>query len=251
MSPTVYDEHAEFYVDFIDRGLASEDGYVRLLLSVLASCVGERVVGARVCDLCCGEGYLGRFLMKQGATSVVGVDVSSELVEEARRRADDPGLSYRVGDAQDLESVSDGSFDVVMSQLALMDVPDHRRLFAAVRRVLVKDGPFVFSVLHPCFEGRPFHVRDAPPFVLGEDGEPVAYAVRRYASEGPFHTGGDGVRGRMGSYHRRLSTYINDLLASGFVLERLEEPLAGGDAARAGLFGEVPTALVVAARAAS
>jgi len=53
----------------------------------------------------------------------------------------------------------------------------------------------------------------------------------------------------MGSHHRTISTYVNDLLASGFVLERLEEPLAGADASRAGLFGEVPTVLVVAARA--
>ena len=62
-------------------------------------------------------------------------------------------------------------------------------------------------------------------------------------------SGGDGVRGRMGYYHRTLSTYINDLLAAGFALERLEEPLAGGDAAQVGLFAEIPTVLVVAARA--
>jgi len=146
--------------------------------------------------------------------------------------------------------VSAGEFDVVVSHMAMMDVVDHRKLFAAVRRVLVPGGPFVLSLLHPCFEGRPFHVRDAPPFVLGEDGKPVAYAVRRYATEGLFRTGGDGVRGRMGSYHRTLSTYINDLLASGFVLERLEEPLAGDDAKQVGLFAEVPTALVISARAA-
>jgi hypothetical protein len=53
----------------------------------------------------------------------------------------------------------------------------------------------------------------------------------------------------MGSHHRKLSTYINDLLASGFSLERLEEPLAGVDATQVGLFAEVPTVLVVAARA--
>jgi hypothetical protein len=50
----------------------------------------------------------------------------------------------------------------------------------------------------------------------------------------------------MGSYHRRLSTYLNDLIASGFRLERLEEPVASGD----GLFSEVPIALVVVATAA-
>ncbi len=248
MSETVYDQHSEFYIDFVDRGLASGDGHISLLLSTLMSCLGDSVSGSRICDLCCGEGYVSRHLSACGAREVVGIDLSSALIDEARSRANAPTLSYRVDDAQELLSVSDGEFDAVVSQLALMDVEDHRRMFAAVRRVLVSGGAFVFSLLHPCFEGRPFHVRDAPPFVLGEDGRPIAYAVRRYASEGFFRSGGDGVRGRMGSYHRRLSTYINDLLAAGFALERLEEPLAGDDASHVGLFSEVPTVLVVAAR---
>ncbi len=249
MTPTVYDEHADFYVDFVDRGLASKNGYTGLLLATMAECLGDRIAGARVCDLCCGEGYAGRYLLERGAREVVGIDSSSALVAVARRRAHASGPSYRVDDAQALPSVSDGAFDVVVSQMAMMDVPDHRRLFATVRRVLAPGGPFVFSLLHPCFEGRPFHVREAPPYVLDENGQPLAYAVRRYASEGLWQSGGDGVRGRMGSYHRTVSTYINDLLASGFALERLEEPLAGADATKAGLFAEVPTVLVVAARA--
>jgi hypothetical protein len=49
----------------------------------------------------------------------------------------------------------------------------------------------------------------------------------------------------MGAYHRTLSTLLNDLLAAGFLLEKLDEPvLAGG-----GLLAEVPRSLVVAARA--
>ena len=249
MTATVYDTHVEFYVDFVDRGHASEDGATRLLLSTLVECLGDRLSGARVCDLCCGEGYLGRHLLTLGAREVVGIDLSSTLIDVARSRAQAAGLSYRVDDAQVLRSVADGAFGVVVSQMAMMDVADHRKLFTTVRRVLVGGGAFVFSLLHPCFEGRPFHVRDAPPYVLDENGQPVAYAVRRYASEGYWESGGDGVRGRMGAYHRTLSTYVNDLIASGFALERLEEPLAGGDAAQVGLFAEVPTVLVVAARA--
>jgi hypothetical protein len=52
----------------------------------------------------------------------------------------------------------------------------------------------------------------------------------------------------MGAYHRTVSTYINDLLASGFALERLEEPLASGDA-KIGLAAEVPPFLLIAAHA--
>jgi SAM-dependent methyltransferase len=250
MSETVYDRHAAFYLDFIDRGLASESGYTRLLIETLVACLGERLAGARVCDLCCGEGYAGRCLLAQGAREVVGIDSSSALIEAAKARADAPGLSYRVDDAQELSSVAAGEFDIVVSQMAMMDVADHRALFAAVHRILRPGAPFVFSLLHPCFEGRPFHVRDAAPYVMDEAGRPIAFAIQRYASESFWDSGGDGVRGHMGAYHRMLSTYVNDLIATGFVLEGLEEPLAGADATRSGLFAEVPTVLVVAAHAA-
>jgi len=109
----------------------------------------------------------------------------------------------------------------------MMDVADHRAMFAAVRRVLAPGGLFVFTMLHPCFEGRPFHVTEAPPYLFDEAGLPEAYVVRRYATEGHWNSGGEGVRGRMGAYHRTLSTYVNDLIAAGFVLERLEEPRVG------------------------
>jgi SAM-dependent methyltransferase len=144
--------------------------------------------------------------------------------------------------------VPDAAFDVVISQMAMMDVADHRDLFTAVRRVLKAGGAFVFSMLHPCFEGPPFHHRDAPRFQVDEAGAPIAYLARRYATEGHWNSGGDGVRGRMGAWHRTLSTYVNDLIGCGFVLERLEEPLAG-PADLSPLFNEVPTVLVIAGRA--
>jgi SAM-dependent methyltransferase len=243
-STAAYDRNVDFYVDFVDRGLKS-NAYVSLL-TLMTELIGARLKEARVCDLCCGEGYLGRHLIAHGAHEVLGIDLSAELLERAMARAKLPNLSYHRDDAQKLSSLADGAFDVVASQLAMMDVADHRALFAAVRRVLVPRGVFVFSTLHPCFKARPFHVRDAPENLLDEQGQPIGVVVRRYASEGYFSSGGDGVRGRMGSYHRMLSSYVNDLISAGFVLERLEEPLDGPE--NGALFSEVPMVLVIAAR---
>jgi hypothetical protein len=54
----------------------------------------------------------------------------------------------------------------------------------------------------------------------------------------------------MGAFHRQLSTYLNDLIASGFALERIEELHGDPDAPAGGLFAEIPTYLAVAAHAA-
>jgi len=244
MSETIYDKHAEFYIDFVDRTLATQDGLWHQLLLRFKEILGDHLPGARICDIACGEGYLSRFLAQLGPSEVVGIDLSTALIKVAAQRSDATNLSYRIDDAQQLRTFTDASVDIAVSQMAIMDIPDHRALFGAVRRILKRDGAFVFSLLHPCFE-TPFHAPDKPPLLVDASGTAIACVVRRYATEGFWQSGGIGVRGHMGAYHRTISTLLNDLLAAGFLLERLEEPVVGDD----GLSAEIPRILLVAARA--
>ena len=241
---TIYDEHVQFYVDFVDRGLADPADLRHSLLARFKEIVGAHLPGALVCDVACGEGYLGRFLGRLGPREVIGVDISAQLIDEARRRCDGDNLTYRVDDAQRLATIADGSMDLVVSQLAIMDIADHRAMFRAVRRILKDEGLFVFSLLHPCFEG-PFRAPDESQFLLDASATAVAVVVRRYATEGHWQSGGTGVRGHMGAYHRMLSTLVNDLIAAGFSLQRMDEPVGDGH----GLGGQVPRSLLLTARA--
>ncbi len=240
MNKTIYDEHQQFYIDFVDRALAAETGFWQVLLSRFEAVLGTRLLGAQVCDVACGEGYLSRHLAGLGAGAVVGVDLSSALIETAVQRSNSDKLTFQVDDAQTLSSLADNSFDMAVSQMAMMDIPDHQAMFTAVHRVLKKGGVFAFSLLHPCFEN-PFYLPDELPTLDDADGNPVAYIVRRYGTEGYWQSGGDGVRGHMGAYHRTLSTYINGLIAAGFRLEKIEEPLVEDG----GLLAEVPRVLIV------
>ena len=242
---TVYDRHADYYVDFVDGQRSSADGIPATVLARLDALLGDRLQGARACDLACGEGYLSRHLAAHGAAAVVGVDTSAELIAVARQRAAGASVSFEVDDAQVLGSLADGSFDVAVSQLALMDIPDHVAMFRATRRVLKDGGVFAFSILHPCFHA-PFREPDEAPYLAGDDGQPTARIVRRYTTEGHWSSGGTGVRGRVGAYHRTLSTLVNDLLAAGFRIEAFDEPVLAG----AGLWAEVPPVLIVVATAA-
>ena len=242
MNETIYDKHVQFYLDFVDRSLADKNGLWQVLLARFQEILGNRLAGARVCDIACGEGYLSRFLGQFGPQEVVGIDISAELIDAAMQRRNRPNLSYRVDDAQQLQTFADASVDIAVSQMAMMDIPDHRALFRSVRRVLKTGGVFVFSLLHPCFES-PFHLPEEPQFQVDTNGNPIAYFIRHYAREGFWQSGGTGVRGHMGAYHRTVSTLINDLLVAGFSLERLEEPVVGGK----GLFSQVAQTLLIAA----
>lgn len=243
MNKTIYDQHVQFYLGFVDRNLADEKGLWHVLLSRFKEILGDRLKGARICDIACGEGYMSRFLGQLESQEVIGIDVSAALIDAANQRRNGANLSYRVDDAQHLQTFSDASVDVAVSQLAIMDIPDHRAMFRSVRRVLRPGGVFVFSLLHPCFE-TPFHAPDESQYLVDTSSNPIAFIVRRYAREGFWQSGGTGVRGHMGAYHRTLSTLINDLLAAGFLLERLDEPIVDGK----GLFSQVPQSLLVAAR---
>jgi ubiquinone/menaquinone biosynthesis C-methylase UbiE len=243
MSETVYDRNVRLYVDFIDQWLDAEPSLLRTLMSIIERLAGERVRDARVLDVACGEGYLSRHLATLGPRSVLGIDISSELIAIATERNDAPNASFAVGDAHVLDGIDDASMDVVVSQMAMMDIPDHREMFASVRRVIAADGAFVFSMLHPCFDG-PHQEPEHPRVELNADGEPVAVMVRIYAREGHWQSGASGLRGHVGSYHRMLSTYINDLIDTGFELVRIEEPVVPG----AGLYEQVPRVIVLSAR---
>ncbi|MEM7221132.1 MAG: class I SAM-dependent methyltransferase [Pseudomonadota bacterium] len=216
---TVYDEHADFYVGFID-GVRDTPAF-QVSIDAIFEELGN-VRDLNVCDLACGEGFLSRLLAQRGAR-VHGYDASRELVETARQRSGD-AIQFEVGDAQHLPGVEDDRFDIVICHMAIMDIPDIDALFRTVRRVLRSGGRFFLTVLHPCFE-TPFDDSTGGLVEQDENQNFVACRVMRYTDEGLWHSGGTGVRGHMGAFHRMLSTYINSLTAAGHQITKLLEPM--------------------------
>jgi len=92
--------------------------------------------GRRVLDVACGTGIVARTAADRGAT-VTGVDLNEAMLTVARRVR--PELDWRQGNAQDLP-LADGSFDVVMSQMALMFLPEPAAALAEMARVVRPGG---------------------------------------------------------------------------------------------------------------
>lgn len=218
MSDAIYDLHAKFYVDFVDR--VTKTAPYEASVSASLEALGD-LHGKHICDVACGEGFLSRVMAARGA-QVTGFDLSDQLIEIARYRSES-SIKFEVADAQTLEGVEDDSFDLVVSHLAAMDIPDLNALFATAKRVLKPSGTFALVVLHPCFE-TPFSGNES---ILERDeaGKFVACRIMHYKREGLWHSGGIGVRGRVGAYHRMLSTYLNSLISNGLELMRFLEPL--------------------------
>lgn len=79
--------------------------------------------------------------------SVIGLDLTQEMIERSRRNAEALKISnveFRLGDIEAMP-VADNSIDRVISNCVINLVPDKRKAFAEIRRVLRQDGQFFIS----------------------------------------------------------------------------------------------------------
>lgn len=82
--------------------------------------------GKSVLDVACGPGY-GSELLSSKAAKVIGVDLDSENLHNARERYGDvKNLKFAKMDAEHL-SIRDNSFDVAVSMEILEHVPIQKR----------------------------------------------------------------------------------------------------------------------------
>lgn len=98
--------------------------------------------GMKVLDVACGTGNTAIPAAKKGAV-VTGVDIASNLIDQARARAEDEGVNatFDVGDAEDLP-YEDGSFDAVTTMFGAMFAPRPDVTASELKRVC-KPGGFV------------------------------------------------------------------------------------------------------------
>lgn len=96
--------------------------------------------GTRVLDVACGTGNLALPAARAGA-EVVGVDIATNLLEQARVRAASEGLAARFdeGDAEKLP-YPDASFDAVVSMFGVMFAPRPELAAAELLRVCRPGG---------------------------------------------------------------------------------------------------------------
>lgn len=170
-----------------------------------------------VLDLGCGFDWHCRYARKQLASSVIGVDISEKMLQKARENTDDPFISYIKMPIEDI-NFPDSQFDVVISSLAFHYIKSFQAICKKVYDCLKPEGTFVFSVEHPIFTSQ-----NEQDWYFDDQGNRLHWPVDNYQSEGMRET--TFLTENVVKYHRTISTYISDLIGSGFNIRAVKEPM--------------------------
>jgi SAM-dependent methyltransferase len=137
--------------------------------------------GMEVLDVATGTGNTALAAAERGAR-VVGVDLTDELLEVARRRAADAGAQadFLVGDAEELE-FEEGRFDRVLSSFGVIFAPRPEVAVGELARVCANGG--AVAVTSWPVGSVPARMAQAMARIAGREAEFTRAASGRWATE--------------------------------------------------------------------
>ncbi|KAH0491140.1 hypothetical protein TgHK011_002582 [Trichoderma gracile] len=197
-------------------------------------------------ELATGNGLCARWLADNGASSVIATDGTFGMLEQAKKYMSDEKkagkVSFRKLDVTEegdfvplVEKAAEiGGFDIVLMNMAIMDVATLEPLAEALPQLLKKDGVFVATLLHPVFMTSTYS-RTVEVTYDPQTGDQIitrSKAIREYLhvkpAKGVFVVGQET---RQYYFHRPLHELLGTFFKRGLILDALEEPsFTEGDA---------------------
>ncbi|MBI2252685.1 MAG: class I SAM-dependent methyltransferase [Armatimonadetes bacterium] len=182
------------------------------------------IKGKKILSLGCGAGEECAYIKSLGAKEVAGIDISKKLIAEAKKNF--LNIEFYVMDMEKLKFAK-SSFDLVYSSLVLHYVKDWTKVLIEIRKVLKKNGIFLFSTHNPVYWG-----------ALKEENKKEKLLVLVYNKNkqtGNIRIYGDYLQTRkindlwfnnfkVTYWHKPFSLIIKDILKSGFKIIDCIEP---------------------------
>ncbi len=222
-----WETDSQIWMDMYFKGDEADEGDTNRQLVIdpaLWELIGD-VKGLKVLDAGCGNGYLTRKLAKAGAKAV-GIDFSHTFIEYCKKREDDEklGCEYYKASLTNLEMIKNNQFDLIVSNIVMVDISDYKQAFKELSRVLKTGKRFVWSNTHPIF-GRLSSADLRLPRDTPRNEERYFKVIDNY-----LESGGRLVSWRdlqpLWQFDRTLTEYSHALKEAGFAILEIVEPKA-------------------------
>lgn len=149
-----------------------------------------------IVEIGCGTGRNTEWLATQAA-SITALDFSEEMLRRAATRIQEPKVRFIQHDVRTSWPLGDAAADVIIAMLILEHVEHLQPVFAEAARVLRPNGELFICELHP---------------------------MRQLTGgQAQFSNAQTGERELVAAFLHNVSDFVNDGLAAGFELRRLEE----------------------------
>ena len=183
----------------------------------------------RALDVGCGEGRFCR-MMAEAVPEVVGIDPTQRLLAEARQLG---GAVYHEGVGEKLP-YEEGSFDLVVSYLSLIDIADSRAAISEMARVSRPGGHILIGNLNSWVTAAQTEGLGIQRNAQGHGTVTIVDYLKAY----PVTVEWAGVR--IKNWHRPLAQYMQEALQAGLQLVDFQEPLADAGWPRSASYNHTP-----------
>lgn len=208
---------ASWYDELLEDGVGTYQKEI-ILPNLLKMIGGQK--GLKLLDLGCGQGFFSREFFKAGAF-VTGVDLAPKLIQIAKERSSKE-INFIVSSADNLGSIANNSFDIVVTILAIQNMKNVEKVFKEASRVLNPGGSFFIVMNHPAFR-----IPKKSSWNFDEKLNIQYRRVDEYSSSSSatidMHPGKKIDEATTISFHHSLQYYFEALNKSGFMVSRLHE----------------------------
>jgi SAM-dependent methyltransferase len=171
------------------------------------------VLGQKVLDIGCGSGHSLQYMGNRGAKELWGLDLTTKQIETASQLLKDKKVKVTLFESpmEENPGIPSQYFDIVYSIYALGWTIDLKQTLIHINNYLKPGGVFIFSWEHPMHDRLAY--------------EDSSFKFKKsYNIEGPELN--EAWHNKVVIYHRKLSTYINTLIETGFTIEKVVDEVA-------------------------
>jgi 2-polyprenyl-3-methyl-5-hydroxy-6-metoxy-1,4-benzoquinol methylase len=175
----------------------------------------EPLKNLNVLDIGCGEGYVGRQILKRGAQHVDGIDISDNMIANAKQIQENENIqnaTYKAMDVSDFKADKKEKYDLIIAMFLFnyLTIEETQATMEKAIQLLKPGGYLIFSVPHPLLA---YLKKDKYPFYFEVSGG--YFSARNTLFPGEIWRR-DGVPVNVQCVHKTIQDYFSCLKNANF-----------------------------------